>query len=395
MTLPLMHERHGKPDTSNPAGTVSDSKRPSGYAHLRSALARVHGAAKSRPHRTPNEAERDREKVWALVEPWIARAEACRDQADTSPADRARWEGLLAAVRRPDRTPGPIPSLESLTYAAASLLRGLMEAETPGPGVREIADHVRASIKNGAYLPGTRLAAGRIAAEMGSARTLTSRVELAFQDLQTEGLIARSATRSWWVDAPVDRPEQIAALLRRLIQAGVYPPGGSLPPAILLARSLVSSTSDVSEAVRKLRDEGSVASSPGFGTRVCATQPFPVPHSLALDALVDRLKTLTVSSADLSHLGIRGRCGQAQAWWKKRISPPASVMEHTRGYLITAVLHLLPQASESAEAASSLRRVATLVFDSSDTPADRLWLTACLAAVAAELLAEREAGGTK
>ncbi|MEU7017241.1 GntR family transcriptional regulator [Streptomyces sp. NPDC046385] len=382
MTHLLTQERH---ERSNAAG-----ERAVAYAHLRSALARVHGTAKPRPHRTDAETERDRQKIWALVEPWLARAAACRDEAHASPTDRARWDGLIAGVPQPAPNVRSVPQLGPFASAAASLLRALMDAETPGPSVGQIADHVRAAIKDGTYLPGTRLAAGRIVAEMNGARTLTGRAELAFQDLQSEGLVTRSSAGSWWADVQVDRPSQIATLLRLLIQARAYPPGDPLPPSIALARSLISSTSDVSAAVRRLRDEGSVVSSPGFGTRVCATPPFTVPHAVARDALISQLRTLTVSS-HLSDSGIKERCVQAQGWWRKRISPPAAIMEYTRGVLIAAVLHLLPQVSHEAAADHYLRRAATLVFESADTPADRLWLTACLAAVVVELLAEREA----
>ncbi|MFJ5938604.1 GntR family transcriptional regulator [Streptomyces sp. NPDC093071] len=363
--------------------TEDDSLAPSTVLRLRSALLRVHHAAKGLPYRSSSQAEQDREKVWALVEPWITLAESRLQQAAGSPSDRTRWEECIAGVRRPDAEGAPVPPLVNLGNAAIRLLHALIEAEA-GPDVKAITDYVRTAVTNGAYLPGTRLAPGRIAAELGLSRSHFSRIELAFQDLRGEGLVSLFPPGKWWVTAQDERPVQIAALLRMFIQAGVYPPKTHLPSLVPLARTLVSSAPDVTAALRTLQNEGAVIRGAWARTTVHPAPPFPVQPAADSHVLVDRLRNGAASDADLSALGIRKTCKRAQDWWRARISPDPTALERTRHCLIAATVHLIEQDPDDREARSRLRRAAALVPAS--TSPDHLWRTACLAAVVLELL---------
>ncbi|WP_432061525.1 hypothetical protein [Streptomyces sp. S1] len=364
--------------------TEDDSLAPSTALGLRSALLRVHHAAKDLPYRSSSQAEQDRERVWALVEPWIPLAEARLQQAAGSPSDRTRWKGCIAGVRRPDAEGVPVPPLVNLGNAAIRLLHALIEAEAAGPDVKAIADYVRTAVTNSAYLPGTRLAPGRIAAELGLGRSHFSRIELALQDLRGEGLVSLSPPGKWWVTAQDERPVQIAALLRTFIQVGVYPPKTHLPSLVPLARALVSSAPDVTAALRTLQNEGAVIRGAWARTTVHPVPPFPVQPPADSHALVDRLRNEAASDANLSAPDIRKTCKRAQDWWRARISPDPRVLEHTRRCLIAATVHLIEQDPNDREACSRLRRAAALV-PASASP-DHLWRTACLAAVVLELL---------
>lgn len=359
-------------------------------SRLRSALLRVHHVAKNLPYRSSSQIEQDREKVWALVEPWVPLAETRLHQAAGSPSDRTRWEECIAGVRRPDTEDAPVPPLVNLGNAATRLLHALIEAEAAGPSIKVITDHVRTAIANGTYLPGTRLGPGRIVAELGLGRSNLIRVELAFQDLCHEGLVTLSSPGKWWVTAQDDRPAQIAALLRTFIQAGVYPPNTHLPTLVPLARALVSSAPDVMAALRALQDEGAVIRGAWVRPTVHPAPPFPVQSPPGPDVLVDRLRDVAAADADLSPLGIRKSCKRAQNWWRTRISPDPTALDHTRRCLIAAALHLIEQGPDDRDTHTLLHRIAVLVPTSASP--DYLWRTACLAAAVLELLALRNVG---
>ncbi|MFF8992496.1 hypothetical protein ACF09H_21675 [Streptomyces sp. NPDC014983] len=355
---------------------------------LRSAIVRVHRAPQ-RPYPTDEQRERSRQRLRAIVEPWLPLAESRLAQAAGSPSDHARWKDLVAGVQ-PLVTPvDPSPALTSLSDSALRLLRALRAAETEGPGVTEIADHVRTAIRDGVLLPGTKLPVGRIAADLGYSRP-SDRAELAFQDLQTENLLTfRGST--WWVAEPTDQPTQIAGMIRTLIQTSVYPPGHCLRTTIELARELASSRVNLVKALAVLREEGSVVSQSGLCPVVSPVPPFTLDAPLDPDALAAQLRPFTLTDADLRPEVIEETCAQARIWWRTRTSPPAAALEHAFGYLITAVLHLLRSNSDTPKAHTRLRRTAALALDPNDITPNPLWRTACIAAIASEILGEESA----
>lgn len=273
----------------------------------------------------------------------------------------------------------------ALTDSAVGLLQALNKAEAEGPGVQEIADHVRAAIRGGVLLPGTKLGVGRIASDLGCSRSVESRAEFAFQDLRAEGLLNFRGSM-WWVTEPTDQPTQIAGMIRTFIQTGAYPPGSSLPVTVDLARALVVSTMNLGAAWHILRDEGTVVSRTGFGPVVSPVPPFPLETPLDPDALATRLRSLSVGNADVNAHAIKESCAQARTWWRTRTSPPPAALEQTYGHLITAVLHLLRSNPDTPEAHVRLRRTAALALDPNSVTSSRLWRTACIAVVVGELL---------
>lgn len=380
MTLPedSVHRSGPTPETA-PAPSTTESTR----SRLRSAIARVHHVPQ---HRYPTDDQRDRsrQRLRAIVEPWLPLAKSCLDQAAGSPSDHARWKDLMAGVQ-PLVTPADLPpALPVLGDSVLRLLRALREAEAGGPDVTEIADHVRTAIRDRVFLPGTKLRGGRIAAYLGYSRP-SARAELAFQDLRAEKLLTCRGS-IWWIAEPSDQAVQVAGMIRAFIQTGVYPPGGPLPGAIKLARQLVTSTTNLSRAWAILREEGMVAGRAGSRPEMPPVPPFPVGTPLDLDTLRTRLRSLALDDADLRPHVVEETCARARNWWRTRTSPSPGALEHAYGYLIAAVLHLLGSAPGAEEAHTRLRRTAALALDPADVTSSQLWRTACLAVVVCELL---------
>lgn len=276
------------------------------------------------------------------------------------------------------------PALPVLSDSVLRLLRALREAEAGGPDVTEIADHVRTSIRDRVFLPGTKLPVGRIAADLGYSRP-SARAELAFQDLRSEKLLTCRGS-IWWVAEPSDQAAQVAGMVRAFIQAGVYPPGGPLPGTIELARQLVTSTASLSRAWAILREEGAVAGHAGYRPEVPPVPPFPADVPLDLDTLTARLRSLALNDADLRPHVIEETCARARNWWRTRTSPPPAALEHAYGYLIAAVLHLLQLTPDAEEAHTRLRRTSVLALDPDDVTSSPLWRTACIAVAVGELM---------
>ncbi|MFE0779098.1 hypothetical protein [Streptomyces sp. NPDC058861] len=276
------------------------------------------------------------------------------------------------------------PALPVLSDSVLRLLRALAEAEAGGPGVTEIADHVRTAIRGGVFLPGTKLPVGRIAADLGYSRPC-ARAELAFQDLRAEKLLTFRGS-IWWIIEPADQAAQVAGMIRAFLQAGVYPPDHPLPRTIELARQFVTSTTNLAGAWVVLREEGTLVGRTGSRPKTSPVSPSPVDAPLDLNALTARLHSRALDDADLRPHGIEETCARAQTWWSTRTSPPPKALEYAYGYLIAAVLHLLRATPDAAEAHTRLRRTAVLTLDPDGVTSSPLWRTACIAVVVGELV---------
>lgn len=62
--------------------------------------------------------------------------------------------------------------------------------------------------------------------------------------------------------------QQVADILRARITSGVYEPGTLLPSIVRLSQEFEVATRTVQKALTILKDEGLIASHPGYGTYV-------------------------------------------------------------------------------------------------------------------------------
>ncbi|HWU06468.1 MAG TPA: GntR family transcriptional regulator [Streptomyces sp.] len=383
-TTPLTIE--STPDTEN-AGLVQPT-----YRQLREALDDFQRATESVNVRT-DRAE-NREMIRQLVLPWLALAKARLSEAEGSPSDQARWQEIIAGVQPPPAGAGDGPDVGTLLHNAVWLFSALLAAAERGPGVREITERMRELIATGTYPPGSLLGIGRIAAEVEGPAPQLERVRLAARDLEAEGLLTltpagriRIAGRS----VAVDRPAQIAAWLRVLIQAGVYQPSHHLPTRPALTLMLVARPHDVTRAIHLLHEEG--VTSPSRGGRAClrAKLPFPVVPAPDMESLISRLATLALPDTNLSHTAIGDMCRRARTQWHGRRAPDPQALHRMRRALAAAAEHLLPMAAtrypNDPYVYAVLRRTAVTAL--ATVPPDRLdqcWRTACLGAAVREVL---------
>lgn len=336
----------------------------------------------------------DRETIWRLVLPWLPLAEKRLREADCSPADQARWLEIITDVQRPDVDAEIIPDVGTLIHAAWRLLCALLAASRKGPGVREITERIRESVANGSYPPGSLLAVGRIAAEVGCPLVSVGRVRLAVRDLEAEGLITFSSADRIHVayrSEAVDRPDQIAAWLCVLIQAGVYPPGSKLPTRLALGRALVSAQPFVADGLQLLHEQNVVTNRNGVRTVVRPTLPFPVVPPPDVDSLLPRLWDMALPGMDLSPTGIRAVCHRAHTWWRSRLAPHPETLHHTLRTLAAAAEYLLPLAAgqhpNNPDVHATLRRTAVTALAAGPSNSDgQIWRAACLGAAVREVL---------
>ncbi|MEU8560568.1 GntR family transcriptional regulator [Streptomyces cyaneofuscatus] len=336
----------------------------------------------------------DHEAIRAFMDPWLPSAEARLRDAGGSPSNRARWREIIAAARRPETDGETGPDTVALGIAARHLLRALMEAERSGPSVPEIADRVRQSIASGEYAPGSLLSAGRIAADTGCSAASVQRAELALRDLQAEDLVTVSSSNRIRVAGSkevVDRAVQIAAWLRLLIQAGVYPPASPLPARTLLSRALVSAPPDVTSALRQLDKEKVLVCLRGTRPVVRPEPPFLVASPPEMASLLSRLGVAALPDTDLSHTGIREICHRAHSWWHSRITPHPETLHHTVRALTAAAEYLIPLAvrryPDDPEVHATLRRAAVTALAVCSPDSDsQIWRAACLGAAVLEIL---------
>ncbi|WP_432061524.1 hypothetical protein [Streptomyces sp. S1] len=339
-----------------------------------------------------------RAAVWALTDPWLALAETKYRLAAGAPSDEHRWRRLIddtrsLGAREPVSNPAEPPTI------ARALLRALLEAERPGPSVKEIADSLRKLITDGTYPPGTSLSASHLADEAEAAGTPApvERVRLALRDLTTEGTMVTNGARRTWVaggGASVERPVQIAAWMRTLIQARVYPPQSPLPARLLLARDFLATSRDTGAALRILGAEKVLKRSTAYRPVVRADLPFPLdPGPFNLGARVEELRSKAITGITFPFSEVRATCQQVQVWWRVRHTPRPDVLERVFRTLITAAAYGIPRVVElypnspDADVRTVLRRTAITAL--ADLPAElleRLWRTACLATAVHQLL---------
>ncbi|MFC9131908.1 GntR family transcriptional regulator [Streptomyces sp. NPDC057099] len=361
---------------------------------MRTSLTSLRRAATQFTGQTIAGIDRDRETIWKTVEPWLPLAEQRMGEAERSPSHQTHWRAMISAARRPSGTCLPRPDLVALVSAARRLLHALMEAERPGPSAGDIADRVRHAISSGTYPPGSLLAATRIATETGA--PTVERVDLALQDLQREGLITISPSKRARVagsSMPEDRPQQIATWLRFLIQSGVYPPNSALTPVQPLARSLVSSTPDVSRALRLLADQQVLITERGRRTLVHPSPPFSVAAPTSLDDLILELNRHARPRLQLTGKDILAACSQTHTSWSSRTLPDPGKAHDLSGTLVTAGAHLASQAIRNLhehprdrDARTTIRRLAaTALAEQPSNRWEQTWRAACLGALVREV----------
>lgn len=339
-----------------------------------------------------------RAAVWALTEPWLPLAETRHRLAGGSPSDQHRWGQLITDARGL----GPQASVSNPAEPPTitrSLLRALLEAERPGPRVAEIAERLRKLIADGTYPPGTSLSALHLSdeAEAAGIPAPVERVRLALRDLTAEGSAVTNGARRIWVAGgaePVERPAQIAAWMRTLIQARVYPPQSPLPARLLLARDFLATARDTGAALHILGGEKVLNRSKAYRPIVRADLPFPVdPGPFDLGARVEQLRAKAVTGTTLLFSEVRAACQQVQVWWRVRHTPRPDVLERIFRTLITAAACAIPRVVElrpsapDADVGAVLRRTAiTALVDLPVDPLERLWRTACLATAVLQVL---------
>ncbi|MFB8086919.1 GntR family transcriptional regulator [Streptomyces sp. NPDC055992] len=335
----------------------------------------------------------DREVIWRFVLPWVPLAERRRSEAACSPTDHARWQEIVSGVRRPPQGESD-SDVGTLAHAVSRLLHALAAAAQPGPSVAEIVERTRQSVATGAYPPGRLLTLKRVAADAHCPAACLDRVRLAVRDLEADGLITLSPSNQVRIaarDEATDRPEEIAAWLRTLIQAGVYPPGSALPTRPALCRAMVSPQSSVAGALALLHDRGVVHNRAGVRTAVRAVLPFDVTPPPDLTSLLPRLKESALPETDLSHTGIRETCFRSHTWWRSRLTPHPETLRHTTRALTAAAAYLLPLVTswhpDDADLHATARRTAVTALADEPSGSDAsLWRVACLGASVLETL---------
>jgi GntR family transcriptional regulator len=69
-------------------------------------------------------------------------------------------------------------------------------------------------------------------------------------------------------DTGIPPSQQVAADIRRQIRSGALAPGTRLPSIVALAAQYETTTSTIQKALKILKDEGLIASVPGYSTYV-------------------------------------------------------------------------------------------------------------------------------
>ncbi|WP_107068060.1 GntR family transcriptional regulator [Streptomyces sp. CT34] len=356
---------------------------------------------------SPAAVARGYEKTWHITERWLPLARQRRRAASGSTADQARWDGLINSVARPAQPEGcpSFPGLVELAGNARDLLRTLRDTEPPYVPVAEVAARIAEAIEGGHYLTGASLSPAKIAADR---RLPVDSVKLALTDLAAKNVVELSATGRARVTSPVrtDRPQQIADWLRELVAAGAYPPGTPLPTRPLLARNLVSADPPIAAAIRLLIDDGTLTCYPGQRPIVRPGHPHAGTEMIALARAFAQLPH-PKGPVDLRYTRIREVVRVSQSWWKARLVPHPTTLDHYLAQLVGIARHLITRARAPEPPTSAYgeqheppeHQVARDHLDSviaritvgatsaaGADPEHRVWRIACLAAAVHDLL---------
>jgi DNA-binding FadR family transcriptional regulator len=363
-------------------------------AALRAATRRFHHVTAPLKHAPVSRVVQGYHTVWDEVAPWMDLARQRLADAADSAADSARWLRLIATLTEPVGRKVEQPTFEgflALCVVAGDLFKALLDAERPGPTVAELADQIHRAVKEERYWPGLELSVKRLAAEH---RATKERVALALRDLSARGIVVLSPAGRASVPAPsgdADHPTEIARWLTTLVEHGVYPADGCLPPHGNLARSLVSSVSHVNTALRQLRRSGLLNVRSG-GPATVAGAPA---------RLVDIQSVITQArshpSVPATPARIRASATAARQWWLHRDAPPpekAELLFRTLQGMTAALLPAAPSLTAlSPEAREAVLRAAvTATAPLPGSPQERTWRTACLGAALLDVLARVRTG---
>ncbi|WP_201304915.1 GntR family transcriptional regulator [Streptomyces sp. GS7] len=386
-------ERPPAPDTARRALT-SDLMR----------LGRVDGP---RTGVSPAAVARGYEKTWHITERWLPLARQRRRAASGSTADQARWDGLIESAARPAQ-PAGCPSflgLVELAGNARDLLRTLRDTEPPCVPVADVAARIAEAIEDGHYLTGAPLSPARIAADR---QLPVDSVKLALLDLAERNVVELSAAGRARVTGPggTDRPRQIADWLRELVAAGAYAPGTALPMRQALARNLVSADPPIAAAIRLLIDDGTLTCYPGQRPIVRPGHPHAGTEMVVRARAFAQLPYAS-GPVDMRDTRVREVVRVAQSWWKARLVPHPTTLDHYLAQLVGIARQLITRAhdpepptppygerrepQEHREAREHLECVIVRITvgatsTAASDPEDGVWRIACLAAAVHDLL---------
>ncbi|MFI7095430.1 GntR family transcriptional regulator [Streptomyces lydicus] len=263
--------------------------------------------------------------------------------------------------------------------------------------IAEVGRRITQRIASGAYAPGTRLSAHKVAADL---QLPLDSVKLALRDLAGNRTIEVQPTGRMRIPGPSnDWPHQLALFVKELAAAGVYPPGSVLPDRAELARALVTSKVPLAEALERLVEDGTLEAAPRRRLRVRRTatsagpSPCPWPEPAA-----------TAADVDLTPASIQQVAREAVAGWSTRLPPTPSQLDRCIAYLTAAGDHLAKRARTTPNTEVEYADVKRLIIRMRVTAATvkqpsidlTLWRTACLATSVLDLrsiVVQNEAGG--
>ncbi|MEU9120578.1 hypothetical protein AB0C96_12075 [Streptomyces sp. NPDC048506] len=320
---------------------------------------------------------------------WVPLAERRREAATGSPADQARWSRLIEGAARPSAR--SVASYESLVLRAGharDLLRALADTTPPWVPIADVARRIKKQIEAGSYLSGAVLAPGRLAADL--ALPLPS-VHLALSDLAAEGVVEPKGNNRVGVPGPhleQDRPGQLAELIKKFMQQGVFPPGVALPERRELCRILVTGQGPLSVAVQSLFDEGVLELGAFRRPTVCrdAAKRPKTPAELPGPA-----PDLTLRASQIREVVHRTR-----GWWNARLSPVPSALDEAIAQLGAAAHQLvgrarcgpIPPTTTHQQVSALIARTAVIAAAMHRPHSQlRVWHAACLATAVGDLQA--------
>ncbi|MEU1626461.1 GntR family transcriptional regulator [Streptomyces sp. NPDC020096] len=368
---------------------------------LRTELNKLSHVATSRTAASPAAIVRSRRQLREITDRWLPLALERREAAVGSAADQARWDQLIATAAPEAEAVDPsFTALVLLTGQVRELLRAIHDSAPPRVPIAELTERIADAIEKGTYPAGSSLPVSRLVVDLGET---VPRVRLALSDLVTAG-VAEERGRRAYVARPGSRAqcmtERLAARLRELIAADVYPPGTVMPTRAELARTLVSALHPVSVALRLLASEGTVVLPAGQRAVVSMTARIPTANSGTPQATRAECPDWAVRPARVHESALVVR-----SWWRSRVTPQPAALEYHLHQLGSVARQLVPQADSyraglplNSEHRRHVRAVIAraIWLESADLPADvelGVWHAACLATAVGDLLQLTEAVG--